>query len=69
MDLTGVLRGAAARLQFAPESRWEECVALSRGEPADAVLKWFDGFHDENIGAELFYEAEAEGRRFYRLPL
>lgn len=64
MDLTGVLRGAAARLQFAPESRWEECVALSRGEPADAVLKWFDGFHDENIGAELFYEAEAEERRF-----
>ena len=64
MNLTGVLHGAAARLQFAPESRWEECVALSRGEPADAVLKWFDGFHDENIGAELFYEAEAEGRRF-----
>lgn len=64
MDLTGVLRGAAARLQFAPESRWEECVALSRGEPADAVLKWFDGFHDESIGAELFYEAGAEGRSF-----
>lgn len=64
MDLTGVLRGAAARLQFAPGSRWEKCVAFSRGEPADAVLKWFDGFHDENIGAELFYETEAEGCRF-----
>lgn len=60
MTLRDFVRGPAEKFQFAPESRWEECAAISRGCPSEAVLRWLDGFCDENIGAELFFETDGE---------
>lgn len=50
-----LLRGAVTKLQFAPESRWEECAALSRGEDGCAFEEWFGAFGGENIGVEAFF--------------
>lgn len=47
-------------MQFAPESRWEDCAVLLRGEPPEAALRRLSGFCVENAGVELFYEACGE---------
>lgn len=51
------------KLQFAPESRWEEAVVVESGGSMPELSAWLDSFRGERLGVEAFFSLPYDGGR------
>lgn len=49
------------KLQFAPESRWEEALSVGGDSSAAPFEAWLAGFRAARLGIEVFFDAAGEG--------